>query len=149
MIRARYLWYVLGAGMIAFGLRGLLLHVSMPQLLHAARLLVIDVAGHDGLFAPLCVGAGVATARFVPRAARTAVRVGLALAVVLVLLALPSITSEHRLRNPSVLPLDYERNLGLLLGLVVVGVVTSTAFSAVQRRRAAGRGRRTARPPAG
>lgn len=127
-MKARHLWHVLGAGLLLWGFRGLLLDVPHAQVLHAARLLVIGVVGHDGFFAPACAALAVLTARAVPAVARTPVRVGLAFSVLLVLLALPSITSEHRLRNASVLPLDYERNLGLLLLAVAAGVALSVGL---------------------
>ena len=133
-MRARYLWYVVGAAMIGWGGRGLLRHVSTAQLIHAGRLVVLDVGGHDGVFAPLCVVAGLVTERLAPRAFRTPIRIGLGISLVLVVLALPSITSEHRLRNPSVLPLDYESNLALLLGLVAVGVVVSGTVRLARER---------------
>lgn len=142
-MRLRHLWYVLGAAAVGWGARGLVQHVSARQLAHAGRLLVLDVAGHDAVFAPLCVLAGLVTARVVPSALRVPLRVGLAAAAVLGALALPSITSEHRLRNSSVLPLDYERNLALLLGLVAVGVAAGAVVNVLQdrRRRAAERSR--------
>lgn len=128
--------------MVAWGVRGLLTQVSSPDLLHAARLAVLAVAGHDAAFAPLCVLVGAVTGRWAPSAVRTPLRVGLGLAVVLVVLALPSITSANRLRNPSVLPLDYGRNLAVLLGLVALGVVVSAARGLARERR-----RRSAPPP--
>lgn len=133
-MRARLLWYVVGAAMIGWGARGLVQHVSTTQLLHAGRLVVLDVGGHDGVFAPLCVVAGLLTERLAPRAFRTPLRIGLGVAVVLVVLALPSITSEHRLRNPSVLPLDYESNLAVLLGLVGAGVLVSGTVRLARER---------------
>lgn len=141
-MKARYLWYVLGVALISWGAQGLLLHVSTRQLLHAGRLFAVSLAGHDGVLAPLSILVGAATARWMPRVVRTPLRVGLGFSVVLVVLALPSITSEHRLRNPSVLPLDYERNLALLLGLVALGVVISAGV-----RLARERGRTREHPP--
>jgi hypothetical protein len=141
-LRARLPWYLLGLAMLAWGIRGLLLHVPPKPLLHAGRLVVLDVGGHDALFAPACVLAGLLTGRFAPRVLRTPLRVGFGFAVVMVVLALPNITSEHRLRNPSVLPLDYERNLGFLLGMIAVGVLLSAGLQLARERR-----RSRARPP--
>ena len=124
-MRSRRAWYVLGLALIGWGVSGLLVHTAPAQLLHAARLLAVNVIGNDGIFAPLCVGAGLVTERLAPRFLRTPLRIGLGFAVVFVVLALPNITSEHRLRNPSVLPLDYEHNLMFLLGLIGLGVLVS------------------------
>lgn len=120
--------------MLGWGVQGLLQSVSMTQLVHAGRLFLLALGGHDGVFAPLCVVAGVVTERLAPRVLRTPLRVGLGFAVVIVVLALPSITSAHRLRNPSVLPLDYERNLAILLGLVALGVLVSAGVRLARER---------------
>lgn len=143
-LRASHAWYAVGSLLLLWGLRGLVLHVHTAQLVHAARLVLLDVGGHDAAFAPACALVGWATARWLPPVARTPVRIGLCLVALFVLLALPSITSAHRLRNPSVLPLHYEQNIGLLVGLVVVGVLVT-----VMLRLARARWRKSAPPPRG
>jgi hypothetical protein len=131
------LWYVLGLAMIGWGLRGLVTSTSTMSLLHTGRFFVVGLIAHDGVFAPAAFAVGVFLSRVVPRAVRTPVRVGLAMAAVLSLLALPVIMSPNRLRSPSVLPRDYEHNLLVLLGIVVLGVVLSSAVAVLRQRRAA------------
>jgi hypothetical protein len=136
-VRLKHLWTVLGLGMVAWGAWGLVTSTSTRSLLHTGRFFVVGLAAHDGAFAPAAFAAGVLISRFVPRVVRTPVRVGLALAAVLTMLALPLILSTNRLRSPSVLPRDYERNLLVLLGLVAAGVVVSGLCAVIRQRRAA------------
>lgn len=132
--RWRWLWYGLGIGMIAWGARGLMMTTSTRQLIHAGRLVVLDVAGHDGLFAPIAFALGLASQRL-PHALKAPVRVGLALSGVLVLLAMPLILSDRRGgRNASILPLPYERNLAILIGCVALGVAASVILARVRSR---------------
>ncbi len=133
MSRFRWLWYAPGIAMIAWGVRGLMTNTSTTALLHTLRLVVLNVGGHDVLFAPLAFALALLTGRL-PAVIRTPVRVGLAIGVVLTMLALPVILSDHRLRSPSVLPLPYERNLGILLGLVATAVVVSVVVRALRAR---------------
>lgn len=130
----RSLWYVLGVAMIAWGARGLLTTTSTRQLIHAGRLVVLDVGGHDGVFAPLAFVLGLASQRLLPLSWRAPVRIGLAFGGLLVILAMPVILSDHRGRTSSSLPLPYERNLVILLGFVALGVVASIGVRAIRAR---------------
>lgn len=133
--RYRWIWYGGGLAMIAWGIRGLLQHTSTRGLTHAMRFAVIGLAGHDAVFAPAAFVLGYAAARLVPLRVRPPVQVGLAMSGVLVLLALPMIRSDHRQRTSSILPLPYERNLAILLALVLLGVVASIVVRVGQDRR--------------
>jgi hypothetical protein len=135
-MRLKSLWYVLGIGMIAWGAKGLLDNTSTKALIHALRLVVVDVIGHDGLFAPVAFVTALLTQRLLPPMVRTPVRVGLAISGVLVLLAMPLILSDRRLRTPSVLPLPYGRNLAILLAIVLAGVLVSVVVTALRSRAA-------------
>lgn len=132
--RSRWLWYLLGMGMIGWGAKGLVDHSTTGQLLHTGRLFVLALGGHDAVFAPVAFVVGYLTQRVLPPLIRTPVRVGFAVGGVLVLLAVPLIRSDHRLRNPSILPLPYERNLLLLLGGVAVGILVSIAVQLIRAR---------------
>lgn len=133
----RRLWYVLGLAMIAWGTRGLVTSSSTTSLIHTGRFFVAVLVAHDGFFAPAAFGVGVVLSRGVPEVVRSPARVGLAVATVLVMLALPLVVSPNRLRSPSVLPRDYERNLLVLLGIVALGVGVSSAVAFVRARHAA------------
>jgi hypothetical protein len=130
--RWRWIWSALGVGMMAWGVWGLVTHTSTTALVHAARLFVIDVVGHDGLFAPVAFLVAWSTQRLLPPVVRTPVRTGLAVGGLLVLLAMPLILSDHRLRSSSVLPLPYGRNLAVLLVGVAAGVAVGVAVNSVR-----------------
>lgn len=133
--RFRWFWYAGGLAMIAWGALGLWQHGSTRDLTNALRFAVVGLAGHDAFFAPVAFVVAYATARLLPTVVRTPVRVGLAISVVLLFLAFPMIRSDNRLRSPSVLPLPYERNLAILLGLVFLGVVVGILAKVRQQRR--------------
>jgi hypothetical protein len=93
---------------------------------------------HDAVLAPLAFVAFWWTGRHVPSVARGPVRGALALTVVLTLFALPLVGRfGARATNDSALPLDYGRNLALLLALVwaaaVVVIVVRRARQAPAR----------------
>ena len=98
------------------------------------------VIAHDLVLMPLVLVAGALIGRFVPVAARSAVRVaalcGLALAVV----GLPLVAGFGRVAgDPSVLPRPYGRGLLLALVLVWSAAAATVVVRAVGRRRAMGR----------
>jgi hypothetical protein len=79
---------------------------------------------HDAVFAPLVVLVGWLTLRLVPRIARNPVRVALGFSVLLVATTWPLVRRwGARSANPSLLPLDYGRNV--VLGLVLIWLVTA------------------------
>jgi hypothetical protein len=93
---------------------------------------------HDALFAPLAVAVGWLTLRAVPRVARAPVRVALASSALLVLVTWPLVRRwGARESIPSLMPLDYGRNL--VLGLCAIWAATAgvVAWRVVRRRRAA------------
>jgi hypothetical protein len=141
MSRTRWLYYAAGAAMIGWGVYGLETHTSTTGLVHALRLMVLDVGGHDAVFAPVAFVLALLTQRLLPAWLRTPIRVGLAIGAVLILLALPEIRSPNKGRNSSILPLNYGRNLGVLLALVLVGVAVATVVNLVRHRRSVGTGR--------
>jgi hypothetical protein len=122
---------VIGAGIMAFGVRGLL------QAAPATRpgqvglsLLGLDLL-HDALVAPLVCLIGVVLARWLPRWAGAPVRAGLfasAMAVVVGWAAWRGYGRAHVPDNPTVDPLDYSS--AVLTVLVIVWVVTA-AWAAI------------------
>jgi hypothetical protein len=133
--RGRWLLYAIGTGMGVYGLIGLWGAVPHSEVLHTLRLLLVNLFVHDGLIASGLCATGYVIGRVLPAAARTPVQVGLAIAGALSLLAVPVIYSTHRLRTPSVLPLDYGRNLTVLLVIVGVGVLGATLVNVIRSRR--------------
>ncbi|MEU6424364.1 hypothetical protein ABZ860_00595 [Microbispora sp. NPDC046973] len=126
----RLLGYGLGGGLIVTGLAGLVVDARLTDPLGWALWFGGLIVAHDGVLVPLVLLTGVAVGRM---RAPSPVRAGLTVAAVLSLLALPMVTGfGRRADNPSLLPLDYGRNLLVVLGLVAL--VTALAAIAVRLR---------------
>jgi hypothetical protein len=85
---------------------------------------------HDGVWLPLVLVAGAVLDRLVPARHRPPVRIAAIVAAALTVAALPLALGLGRSAgNPSALPLDYGRNLTLVLAgvVVVTGLVTGRA----------------------
>jgi hypothetical protein len=86
--------------------------------------------GHDLVIAPLAVLLGWLVGRMVPRVARGPVRAGLAMTALLIIFSYPLMTRwGRRPTNSSTLPLDYGRNL-----TIVIVVVWLIAAAVIVRR---------------
>ncbi len=98
---------------------------------HVAELAVwLAGAGivHDFLVAPVVVVAAWLSG-FLPRAARTPVRLGLAMSALVTVVFWPTVQGWGRATSvPSALPLDYGRNLVVLLAVVWVVVAVAVAL---------------------
>ncbi|GAA4919398.1 hypothetical protein ACFPM3_00260 [Streptomyces coeruleoprunus] len=117
-----------GAGAVGVGLMGYGVWLLVGT--GSARDVVLWLAGsllaHDAVVAPLVLGVGLLVGA-VP--ARGVVRGALVVAGAVTLVALPVLLAPRPRANPSVLPLPYERNW-----LVVVGVVVGCAGALVAVR---------------
>ena len=101
-----------------------------------ARYLLGAGLAHDLIWAPVAVLVVAVTAAVVPVPARRPVRIGLAFSALLVLISWPAVRGYgQRANNPSLLPLDYGRNLLLLLGLVWLIVLATVAWRVWEDRR--------------
>ncbi len=122
----------LGAAIVGFGVRGALLHLRPARIVNLSLFLGASGVAHDFLWAPLLVAGGVAT-RIVPLPFRRPARVGLALSASLVLFAVPLLAGPStRVRNATVLPLDYTRNL--VVTIAVITAVSATVGAAAWAR---------------
>ena len=123
---------------IAYGIRGVLtggVATDWPATtvwLRAGGLL------HELVFVPVVAVAGWLVTRALPAPVRPVVRGGLVVAGVLVLVALPLVAGVGDDGNPSSTPLDYPRNLALVL--LAVAAVTTVLAVARWRRLSRGRG---------
>ena len=126
-------WIGLAAGwaVMAYGVVGFASHVGRP--LDTARWLVATALAHDTLVAPLAVLVGLAVAALVPRRGRGPVMAGLVGTAVVLGFSYPLLRGfGRRPDNPSILPLDYARNVAIVVGLVWI---TAGATWWIRRRR--------------
>ena len=126
-----------GLGSLAFGLvqLGSAGAPVLAVLLWPAAVLVV----HDGVVAPVAVGVGAGLVRLGRRGPRWAAAVpvlgvGLAVGVVLSLLAAPALLAPRVPGHPTVLPREYAAGLAVLLALDVAA--TAAVVTVVSRRRA-------------
>jgi hypothetical protein len=111
----RWIGYALGGALVALGCAGLVLSLDpVGWALWVGGILV----AHDAVLVPVVLLAGV-----VVRRAGGPVRAGLIVAGLVTLATLPTVLAlGRRADNPSILPLDYGRNL--LIVLTLVGLIT-------------------------
>jgi hypothetical protein len=123
-----------GGLLLAFGAFRLVTKLDQPDLWALLLWLVVAVAVHDGVVAPLTVGVGVTLTR-VPSRARRYVQGALVVGAMVTVVAVPLI--GRRGTQPSVKALllrDYAGNLALLLGLVAAVAVLLYAARVVRER---------------
>ena len=127
-------WVGCGVGwaLIAYGVWGFVTRVGRP--LQTAEWVAATVLTHDALVAPVVVVVGLVVAAIVPRRGRGPVAGGLAATAVVLAFSYPLLRGfGRRADNASILPLDYPRDVAIVVGLVWV---TAGACWWLQRRRA-------------
>jgi hypothetical protein len=145
--RARVALLAIGLLVLAFGVEQLLIGGDATRLSSSLPWLVGVLVVHDALLAPAAAAVGWALTRVARRDARAAtavIAIGLYVAVVLTLLALPALLTPGVSDNPTAAPRDYSRGLAILLGLDAA-VTMAVAALMVGRDRA--RSSPTVRPP--
>lgn len=133
---ARLLVGALGLAVIAYGVAGLLDEPAYVDRRGVLRWLVAGLLVHDLLFAAVVFAVGRAALRARPGRGpapwvRRTLLGGVAAGVAATLTALPALLRPGTPPNPSVLPLDYGRNLAL----VWAGIAVATGVVLVIRRR--------------
>jgi len=119
-------WLATAAGwaLIAWGVRGALLHridTRPPQLL---RFFVTGLALHDAVFAPAVLLAGVVLGRTVPARWRATVQAALLVAGTAALFSYPLVRGyAHILHNPTSLPRNYTAGLAIVVAAVALAAV--------------------------
>jgi len=130
---------VAGGMLIALGAFRLVTELDRPDLVTLGLWLLVAVALHDGVIAPLTVGVGVTLTRVPPRARRY-VQGALVAGALITVVAIPLIDREGT--QPAVKAIllrDYAGNLALLLGLTAgVAVVLYVARVLRDRRSSTG-----------
>jgi hypothetical protein len=133
----RWLFVVPGLGAVGYGVYGLLTAGSRVPLGSWLTWFVGSALLHDLVIAPVWIGLGWLASRLLPAAARPAAVVGVAVAGLLALIALPFVLGVGAdPRNPSFLPRDYGRNL-LLVDVGVLVLAAAWATVATVRARSA------------
>jgi hypothetical protein len=126
---------VAGGLLLAFGVFRLATELVPGDLLVLVLWLVLAVAIHDGVVAPLTVGVGVILTG-VPGRARRYVQGALVVGALITVIAIPLI--HRRDTQPAakaILLRDYAGNLALLLGLVAAVALALYAVRVVRDRR--------------
>jgi hypothetical protein len=111
---------------ITIGIRGILDDSSATRPGDLARWFVVLLLVHDALLVPVVLIVGWLLGRVLPAGAVVPARLGLAASALIVAVAFPLVRGYgERGANPSLLPLDYGRNLAIALGLVwlVIGLI--------------------------
>jgi hypothetical protein len=132
---------VLGASFVAFGLIGIWLDRTDTHPVELVGWLGSAGVVHDAMLAPIVVGLAWLTGRL-PPSSRTPVRLGLAMSALVTAIAWPLVRRwGAAASNPSLLPLDYTRNLISVLTGIWVVVGAATLFRTLSRGRDHGRNR--------
>ncbi|MBX6384504.1 MAG: hypothetical protein IRZ07_16280 [Microbispora sp.] len=129
----RLLGYGLGGGLIATGFAGLIADARHTDPLGWALWFGGVIAAHDAVLVPLVLLTGVAVGRL---RRPSPVRAGLTIAALLSFVALPMVAGiGRRADNPSLLPLDYGRNLLVVLSLIALGTALTAIAGRLRARR--------------
>ena len=107
---AFWIAFVVGSGIMAFGVRGILTNAAASDPATVFGWIVGGDLLHDFFLVPLVLIAGAVLARIVPEPWRTPVRAGLISSALVVAIAWPALRGYGRARvpdNTSVQPLDY------------------------------------------
>ena len=128
---------VLGLAMLAIGAYALFSQVDLATMPNLILWLVAGLVIHDAIAMPIVAVVGVLLTRGLPSGPRQLIQGGLIVAAVVSLIALPVVIGGGRTpANPSLLPLDYSRNLvivlaliGLVVGLLIAGLLLRNRFA--------------------
>lgn len=108
---------VLGVGVVLFGLVGLL--DDLPDATNWALWFFGGLLIHDAIIVPTVAVVSVLLGWLLPVRVLPVVQGVLVVAIIVTLIAIPVVGGWGRLaNNPSLLPLDYGRNLAIVLGLI-------------------------------
>jgi hypothetical protein len=126
----------LGVGVLAYGVRGLLTERNISDHAAVGEWLVGGVIGHDALLAPVVFVLCAIAYRFTDARWRGRLAALLLIGGSLILISIPALLRKGLNSNKTVLPLDYARNLGVLLAVLVGVFALYGGIDASRRRRA-------------
>ena len=132
----RLLLGALGVGVLLYGVRGLLTERNISDHAAVGEWLVGGVIGHDALLAPVVFVLCAIAYRFTDARWRGRLAALLLIGGSLILISIPALLRKGLNSNKTVLPLDYARNLGVLLAVLVAVFALYGGIDASRRRRA-------------
>lgn len=132
-----------GVWVASIGLRALLRGHPFAANAPVGRWLIGGVLAHDAVIAPTVFVLGAITSRLAGPRVRRMLGAILLIGGSVLIVGLPDVLRKGHNANPTVTPLNYPRNLLIVLLAVVGGVVLTTVVPALRRRR---RARRVAEP---
>jgi hypothetical protein len=137
MKRSPWFWIALAAGwavMIGAAV-GALLDARNANLPALVRYIVIFDVVHDAVIATLTVALAWLVGRWAPPAVRGPLRAALALTAIVAVFSYPLVRRlGERQTNSSALPLDYGRNVVIVLAAIWLGAAAVVAVRLVGRR---------------
>ncbi|MGH6654941.1 MAG: hypothetical protein ACRDVE_07015 [Actinocrinis sp.] len=124
-----------GVWVASIGVRALWPTQSFGASPSTGRWLIGGVIAHDAIIAPVVFVLGAIVARFTSARTRQALAAILLIGGSALIVGLPNALHKGQNPNPTVNPLDYTRNLIIVILAVVGGVVLVTSASAARGRR--------------
>ena len=128
---------VIGGGIMAFGIQGVLDNLSASATDVAKWVIGADLL-HDFVVAPLAVGIGWAVGRVVSMRWRAPIQAGLMATAITVAIGWPGLRGYGRHLvpdNPSVQPLNYATAVGTVIGIIWAVVAIWLIARALRSRR--------------
>ncbi len=136
---------VAGWGVMAYGIWGFLADHRSTVPARTVWWIAGTAVAHDAIVAPVATLIGLGLAALLPRWARGPVAAAVAASGVVLVFSYPLLRHfGRRADNPSILPLDYPRNVAVVLALIWL----TAAAALVRRRRQARPKSTTPAPPA-
>lgn len=132
---ARVALGAVGVAAMAFGAVQLFTERQVKAPVDVPLWLAGAIVLHDAVLTPVVLAVGAVLARWLPPHLRRPVRGGLLTAACLTAVALPFLLRPGATANPSVLPLDYPRNLAIALGAVAALTALAAGWAALRRFR--------------
>jgi hypothetical protein len=132
-----------GVWVASIGFRALLRGHPFAANAPVGRWLIGGVLAHDAVIAPTVFVLGAITSRLAGPRVRQMLGAILLIGGSVLIVGLPDVLRKGHNANPTVTPLNYPRNLLIVLLAVVGGVVLTTVVPALRKRR---RARRVAEP---
>jgi hypothetical protein len=131
----RWLFIVPGLAVAGWGVLGLLQNRDDVPFVPWLTWFVGGALVHDLLVAPVVVAVGALLARLLPRPARAPVVTGLVVSAMLAVIGVLFALDPGGVPEPGFLPLDYARNLLLLVGGIMLFAAVWAVVAVVRDRR--------------